>query len=240
MKGDLHSHEVVGIRPMLGHNVAGAALGLHHRCEMAHRRPVYAPNIRRRAMGSIRMETSLLQRIARGDRDAVETCVRTYSGLLWSMARRHFRNNADAEEAVQEAFISLWRNASRFDPTKAKEATFVAMIARRRFIDRVRSSRARGAGEASTVDAQEVPLTDNSNLEVYRDARLAAKTLQKLPEDKRQVLWLAIHQGCSHSEIAEQTGLPLGTVKSHFRRGLQAVREMLQAPGVTERSEVVR
>ncbi|MEL6543477.1 MAG: sigma-70 family RNA polymerase sigma factor [Myxococcota bacterium] len=82
--------------------------------------------------------SSLLERIAAGDAAAVRACVSTYGGLVWSLARRHLSNEADAEEAVQDAFMSLWKSADRFDPDRAEEATFVAMIARRRIIDRAR------------------------------------------------------------------------------------------------------
>lgn len=155
-------------------------------------------------------------------------CIETYGGLVWSLARRHLANDADAEEAVQDAFMSLWKSAGRFDRTRADEATFVAMIARRRIIDRGRKRARTNEGE----ELPEVPV--HPQLEQYEDARRAAAALTALPEDKRTVLWLSIHQGMSHGEISEVTGLPLGTVKSHFRRGLQAVRALLCEPTAEE------
>ncbi len=84
------------------------------------------------------MTDTLLQRIAGGDRSAVAACIDTYSGLVWSLARRFLQNEADAEETVQEIFLELWEKAARFDPGVAGEVTFVSMIARRRLIDRRR------------------------------------------------------------------------------------------------------
>ena len=147
------------------------------------------------------------------------------------MARRHFSNEADVEDAVQDIFISLWKSAHRFDPARAKESTFVSMVARRRLIDRIRSSQTQEA-RAEIVELSEVPLPSPARLEENQDAQRAAKALESLPEERRKVLWLSIHQGLSHREIAEKTGLPVGTVKSHFRRGLTAVRQMLSEPKV--------
>src|SRR5438132_13118196 len=81
----------------------------------------------------------LLPRVARGDGVAVEQCVDRYGGLIWQIALRFSATRADAEDAVQEVFIDLWKSAARFDPTRASETTFVAMIARRRLIDRKRA-----------------------------------------------------------------------------------------------------
>ncbi len=82
----------------------------------------------------------LLQRIAQGDESAVPACLAAYGGLVWSLARRYASDPSDAEDAAQEVFIELWRHAGRFDPAVASEATFVATVARRRLLDRARSS----------------------------------------------------------------------------------------------------
>ena len=81
---------------------------------------------------------SILERVARGDPGAPAACIERFRGLVWSLARRLCANASDAEDAVQEIFIDVWKSASRFDPAIASETTFVAMIARRRLIDRGR------------------------------------------------------------------------------------------------------
>ena len=83
-----------------------------------------------------RLSRSPLQRVADGDGDAIKICIDAYGSIVWSLARRMTTNNEEAEDAVQEIFIDLWKSAERFDPQQGSEVTFVAMIARRRLIDR--------------------------------------------------------------------------------------------------------
>lgn len=167
-------------------------------------------------------ELALLTRVASGDPGAVRDCLARYGGLVWSIARRF--EAGDAEDAVQEIFLDLWRSAARFDPRIASEPTFVAMIARRRLIDRQRTRRRRPTTEAITA---EPPTTDPAaRPDSCAEAAQAARALDRLRPEQRHVLVLATH-GLSHGEIAERTGMPLGTVKAHARRGLQSIRAAL-------------
>jgi RNA polymerase sigma-70 factor (ECF subfamily) len=171
----------------------------------------------------------LLERVAAGDLAAVQSCIDEYGGLVWSLARRFLHGAADAEDAVQEVFIALWENAGRFDATKGAEVTFVAMIARRRLIDRARhhERQARLLGEAKTA-AESAPQSIESGVAAQVDeARHALDALDKLSDPQQRVLRLAIHRGLTHEQIATVTEMPLGTVKTHTRRGLQRVRELL-------------
>ena len=84
------------------------------------------------------MADCVLPRIAAGDPAAVADCIARYGGLVWSLARRFLGNMTDAEDAVQDVFIELWKNAARYDPGLASEPTYITMIARRRLIDRKR------------------------------------------------------------------------------------------------------
>jgi RNA polymerase sigma-70 factor (ECF subfamily) len=136
-------------------------------------------------------------------------------------------NTDDAEDAVQEIFIDIWKNAGRFDESQSSETTFVAMIARRRLIDRLRYSNRRiSAGSLEDIVAE--PSNDSdTNLQTSVEAKEAAQALKTLRPEQRQVLQLSIIQGLSHQEISDTTGMPLGTVKTHARRGLLQVREFL-------------
>jgi RNA polymerase sigma-70 factor (ECF subfamily) len=166
---------------------------------------------------------ALLGRVASGDQAAIRECLARYGGLVWSLARRF--EAADAEDAVQEIFLDLWKSAARFDRQIASEAAFVAMIARRRLIDRKRTR-----GRRPTIDPmQELPAVaaDGSGPDTCAEARQAAQALDKLRPEQRQVLLLATCHGLSHNEIAAQTGMPLGTVKAHARRGLMSIRATL-------------
>lgn len=179
------------------------------------------------------MEELLLLRIADGDRSAVPECISRYGGLIWSLARRRLASREDAEDAVQEVFVDVWRSADQFDPLVAEEITFVAMIARRRIIDRLRR-RAVLPQTDSIDEAGAVTVPDPAGaasvgrrLEMGEDARIADEHLGQLKPDEQQVLRLSIYDSLSHAAIAERTGLPLGTVKSHIRRGLDSLRRKL-------------
>lgn len=177
------------------------------------------------------MSDSLLNRISQGDKSAVQECLKKYGGLVWSLARRMSSSQEDAEDAVQEIFIDVWKHAGRFDESQASEATFIAMIARRRLIDRLRASKRR-LSPFSLEDVVAEPSDGyEKKLHNYVEARQAAEALKGLRSEQRQILELSIYHGLSHQEIADRTGMPLGTVKTHARRGLIQMREILGVGG---------
>lgn len=175
------------------------------------------------------MSQGILERIAGGDEAAVKECLDRYSGLVWSLARRFSPTRSDAEDAVQEIFLSLWRSAARYDPEKASEVTFIATVARRRLIDRNRARSARPDTDGIEVPENAPSRSGPGQIEAAPDVARAAEALGALRPEQRQVVELAVVRGLSHSQIAELTGMPLGTVKTHARRGLQRVREALGA-----------
>jgi RNA polymerase sigma factor (sigma-70 family) len=182
------------------------------------------------------MKESVLDRIARGDQQAVRECIDGFGGLVWAIARRMTRSRADAEDAVQEIFVDVWRSAARFDAAQGSEKVFITTIARRRLIDRIRRSKMN-----SMMDSDEVledlrfaePGTEG---EIRVDAEKAAAVVAQLRPDQRKVLRMGLLEGMTHSEIAKATGMPLGTVKTQMRRGLIQVRQWmgLDAPGRLE------
>jgi RNA polymerase sigma-70 factor (ECF subfamily) len=174
-------------------------------------------------------DESILERVAAGDPAAVGDCIDRYGGLVWSLVRSRIRNAADAEDASQEIFIELWKSAARFDPAVASEAVFIAMIARRRLIDRLR---ARGRQPVTEEFDEALARTDplGTHAADASDVETAARALATLENGQREVVVLSIVQGMSHSEIATATGRPLGTVKTLLRRGLAKVRALLE-PG---------
>ncbi len=146
---------------------------------------------------------------------------------MWSIARKMLRNSDEAEDAVQEVFVDIWKNAGRFDESQASETTFIAMIARRRIIDRIRYSTRRISAD-SLDDVLLEPFTRSDKaMQMSVEANEAAEAMRKLRPEQQQVLRLSIIQGMSHQEIADATGMPIGTVKTHARRGLMQVRENL-------------
>jgi RNA polymerase sigma-70 factor (ECF subfamily) len=173
------------------------------------------------------MAEAILKRIAAGDKTAVQECLNTYGGLVWSLARRMCPNRDDAEDAVQEIFVDVWKYSHRFDDAQASETTFVAMIARRRLIDRIRKSNRQVPTDSVEDMLHEPPTREDKKIQTNVEAKQAAKVLSELNPDRRKILRLSIFHGLTHQEISEATGIPLGTVKTHARRGLIQIRESL-------------
>lgn len=174
------------------------------------------------------LNNSLLQKVALGDQAAVGQVMDQYGDLVWSLARRFLGNSSEAEDAVQEIFIEIWSSAARYKPEAGSEVTFIATITRRRLIDRLRKNSRKPASEVYDESiASQNPDTVNritENAEVQNVVRV----LDEMPEEHRQILSLSVCQGFSHSEIAEQLQMPLGTVKTRVRRGLMHIREQLE------------
>ncbi len=184
------------------------------------------------------LNDSVLSRIAAGEASAVDECLAQYGGLVWSLARRWFKNSADAEDVTQEIFVDVWQSAKRFDPQVASEAVFITMIARRRMIDRLRRTNAKL--NAVSVDAsalEVVVLPSQDRVELADEAAKAARCLERLSKEQQQVLTMSVHQGASHSLISQALGMPLGTVKSFARRGLIQLRDCMQKSPQPQLSE---
>lgn len=169
-----------------------------------------------------------LERIAAGDVHAVSECLDRFGGLVWSIARRLVGDAAEAEEVVQEVFVELWKTAERFDPERSSETAFVAMIARRRSIDRQRKlGRKQPVEELVAEPPLPGPDAGFEAVEVRDEARRASAALAELRPEQQRVLQLSIFDGLTHEEIAVRASMPLGTVKTHARRGLIRLRELL-------------
>lgn len=184
---------------------------------------------------------AILDRVAAGEASAVRECLDLYGNLVWSIARRYLRNRADAEDAVQEIFIDIWRSARRFDRTMGTEQSFIATITRRRLIDRVRRT-GRGPVLVSRDDDEDpppdpgVPATGEDAAEVG----LVERAISTLEPRHQQVLALVLAEGFTHEQVAERLGVPLGTVKTWVRRGLVHIRHVLRVPATSAAGEVAR
>lgn len=177
------------------------------------------------------MPDPVLPRIARSDPRATQDLLDRYGTLLWSIARRHATDAADAEDAVQEILLDLWSKADRFDPTVGAEASFITMVARRKLIDRHRRRAARPQPQALD-EALEVPAAESlATADKTEDVTRVLDVMRELPKERRRVLDLSLRVGLSHDEIATKLGLALGTVKSHARRGLMQIRDALARVG---------
>ncbi len=171
---------------------------------------------------------TLLERVARGDSGAVREVIDAYGGLVYSLARRFTRNEQEADDAAQDIFLDVWRSAARFDTSLGAEVTFIATIARRRLIDRARKAGRDGPRTSLAVEPEQpASAAPVERFERSDDVGKAQAALEALSPEQQKVLRLSIYHGLSHERIAEATGLPLGTVKTHARRGLIRLRELL-------------
>lgn len=175
-------------------------------------------------------EQTVLERVAAEESGAFDELTKQFGGLVWTLSRRMCPTRQDAEDAMQDIFLAVWKSAGRYDPSQGSEATFVATIARRRLIDRLRKTGRRPDTSvliegAEPTNATSVP--DRDEAELSEEAKRARAALKQLSEEQQRVLQLAVFHGLSHEKISTSTGLPLGTVKAHIRRGLIRMREIL-------------
>jgi RNA polymerase sigma-70 factor (ECF subfamily) len=168
-------------------------------------------------------QSPLLPRVARGEQAAVRECIKRYGPLVLSLVRRWLGQRSDTDDATQDIFIELWKSAKKYDVDVSPEVSFVAMIARRKLIDRYRRQKNRPKPEPLTDQVPGPPLA--TQWDVLDELQPVNAILQELPTEQRRVLLLAVCDGWTQQEIADQTGLPLGTVKTYVRRGLMTIRE---------------
>ncbi|MDF2704057.1 MAG: polymerase, sigma-24 subunit, subfamily [Rubrobacteraceae bacterium] len=167
----------------------------------------------------------LVGRVARsGDERAMSVLYDRYAGLIYGAGVRYLGDRALAEDLVQDVFTAVWRNASSFDPSRARFATWVYRITRNRATDLIRRRRAR----VRTVggDSPLEPGEEDATAELSRSFDLAS-ALSRLSPVHREVLTLAYFEGLSQSEISRRTSRPLGTVKSRTSAALRALRETM-------------
>jgi len=170
-------------------------------------------------------DSSLLALVQSGNEQAMASLFDRYSKLVYSVALRVLRDPAAAEDVLQEVFMQIWRNPGSFTAARGSLGGWLAIVARNRSIDTLRRKR-------PTVDVDDVPLASSFNLadEAERDSLMerARGVIHQLPSEQRKTLEMAFFDGLTHSEIAEMTGDPLGTVKTRIRSALLTLRKAFQ------------
>jgi RNA polymerase sigma factor (sigma-70 family) len=167
---------------------------------------------------------------ARSEESALAELYDRYGRAAYRLALRVLRDPALAEDAVQEAFLALWRSAARFVPEKSKASTWILTLVHRRAVDAVRREQRRRADTLEHAPEPSVEGVDEDAwLRLQRERVQAA--LRSLPDAQREALELAYYGGFSQSELAERLGEPLGTIKSRMFAGLSRLRELLGEPG---------
>lgn len=166
-------------------------------------------------------DESVLARVAQGDREAFAIVFGRYAARVKAYLIRLGAQGAAAEDLAQEAMLTVWRRAASYDPAKAKASTWIFVISRNAWIDRLRREKVELAYRNTTVfeeeSSDEAP--DDAAARVQDESKIEA-ALASLSEEQRQVVRLSFFEDRPHSEIAEKLSLPLGTVKSRLRLAL--------------------
>lgn len=157
-------------------------------------------------------------------------CIDRHGGLVWGIVRRSLKDLTAAEDLVQEIFTEIWKKAGAYDPTVASETTFIALVARRRTIDFLRRQ-GRQPNFEPLENAWAIPESTQPSPALNCDTEAVKSSVATLPDETRQLFHMFFESGYTHPEIAEKTGLPLGTVKTRLRRGLITLREKLSRAG---------
>lgn len=171
-------------------------------------------------------DAALLSLVQKGDEGAMASLFDRYSKIVYSVALRVLRDPASAEDVLQEVFMQIWRNPNGFIATRGSLGGWLAVVARNRSIDALRRKR-----PSEQVD--DMALASNYNLanEAERNSLMekARGVIRLLPMEQRKTLEMAFFDGLTHSEIAEMTGDPLGTVKTRIRSALTSLRKAFTA-----------
>jgi RNA polymerase sigma-70 factor (ECF subfamily) len=171
---------------------------------------------------------------ARSDEVAFAELYDRYGRVAYGLALRVLRDESLAEDAVQDAFLAIWRGASRFIPERGKASTWILTLVHRRAVDLVRREDRRRVEplEDTEVAAAGGSVEDIAWLRLERERVQAA--LQQLSDPQREAIELAYYGGYTQSELAERLGQPLGTIKSRMFSGLTRLHELLEAPAKGE------
>ncbi len=181
-----------------------------------------------RRSGNDDADRTLMRRVAANEEAAVAELYDRFGSLVYRMALQSMPSRAEAEDAVQEVFVRLWRTAGRYDENRAALVTWVMLISRRHLVDKLRRQRARV--RPTSLDQPQAgppPELKPDPVRIERDERLAMlmKRIQALPELQRTVVTRAYLGGQTLRQIGEELGTPLGTIKSALSRALVRLRE---------------
>src|SRR5881392_1735608 len=171
-------------------------------------------------------DEAVLALIGRADDQALAELYRRFGRLAYGLSFRILRDDALAQDAVQEAFLGAWRAAGRFSAERAKPSTWLLTLVHRRAVDLVRrEERRRTEPLEAETEPGDVEATDEAELAAQRQT--IREALRQLPAEQREAIELAYYGGYTQSELAERLGEPLGTIKSRMFTGLARLREHL-------------
>jgi RNA polymerase sigma-70 factor (ECF subfamily) len=180
-------------------------------------------------------DEAVLALVARADEQALSELYRRFGRLAYGLAFRILRDDALAQDAVQEAFLGVWRSAGRFTAERAKPSTWLLTLVHRRAVDLVRREERRRT-EPLQPESEPPGLESPDEAELLNQRQTIREALRKLPSEQREAIELAYYGGYTQSELAERLGQPLGTIKSRMFTGLARLRETLEDSAVSQTS----
>jgi len=179
-------------------------------------------------------DEALLSLVASSDDQALAELYDRFGGVAYGLALRVLRDEALAQDAVQEAFLAVWRTADRFLAERAKASTWILTLVHRRAVDLVRRQERR-RGEPLEAAAEPVASEQVEEQATIRFQRqVVQEALRRLPPEQREALELGYYAGLTQSELAERLGQPLGTIKSRMFTGLTRLKDLLAQAGLEE------
>jgi RNA polymerase sigma-70 factor, ECF subfamily len=173
-------------------------------------------------------DQELVERVAQQDQAALTALYQRYGTLVYSLAYRVLNNAHLAEEVTQDTFMKVWRGSTRWDSERGRFSSWLLTIARYTAIDRLRQEQRHTTANATSLDDAPPVSTDIGRPDdpLLQDGQLLRQLMQQLPEEQSQVIKMAFFMGLTHRELAEKLNLPLGTVKTRVRLGLQKLRKL--------------
>jgi RNA polymerase sigma-70 factor (ECF subfamily) len=191
--------------------------------------PAKEPEERPLEPGSVLADARAIERLAKGDDDALAELYERYANLVHSMAWRILRDPQLAEECTSDVFLGVWKKAKNYDPARARVSTWIFTITRNRAIDIARHRNARPADLRAEIDMPG-SAPDPSDLAIQADqAQRFAGAIAELPDTQSEVIQLAFIHDLTHAQIAERLDLPLGTVKGRVRLGMERLKDASHA-----------
>jgi RNA polymerase sigma-70 factor, ECF subfamily len=179
-------------------------------------------------------DEALLALASRADENALGELYDRYGRVAYGLALRIVRDRSLAEDAVQEAFLAVWRSAGAFLAEQGKPSTWILTLVHRRAVDIVRREERRRADPLDDLEPHDAARSEATDEEAWLRAQrqVVQEALRKLAPEQREVIELAYYGGFTQSELAEKLGQPLGTIKSRMFAGLKRLRELLAEAGL--------
>jgi RNA polymerase sigma-70 factor (ECF subfamily) len=173
-------------------------------------------------------DSTLMQRLVEQDQTALSELYQRYHRLVYSLALRVLQNSTLAEEVTQDTFLKVWNQPQSWDAERGKLVSWLLTITRYTAIDKLRRENRVAPAAVFSLDDMMIDIGKRAEIDEpdWNDGQLLRSLMQNLPPEQQQVIELAFFQGMTHTELADKLGLPLGTVKTRLRTGLQRLKAL--------------